>query len=124
MLVITGCVFREVYLFILSLLIVCVVGCDARPNRMIRYVGDLPAEMQLAVAAKMGADATPKDWVRFGEECGPYGISVDAALQEWIAARCLGETFGWFYSSPEQIRFVMDHVQGMSSQEAYLTRYS
>jgi len=76
-----------------------------------RFVS-LPVELQLLVGQQMGADATPKDWIRAEQVCGGYSVGVDDLLKEWVAWRYPGERFGEFEGTREEVSFVSDHVQG------------
>jgi hypothetical protein len=80
---------------------------------MLSRFDGLPVELQLLVGQHMGADATPKDWIRAEQVCCGNSVGVDDLLMEWVASRYPGERFGEFEGTREEVSFVSDHVQGV-----------
>jgi hypothetical protein len=77
---------------------------------------DAAGELQLLVAASMGADATIQDWIAFERKCKAWSVPFATLFAEWLKERELGSKFCFLEGTEEQfdgqIQFVGRHVQG------------
>jgi hypothetical protein len=74
--------------------------------------GSLCADVQLLVAASMGADATVQDWIVFKERCSAWSVPFDRLLREWCRGQCVGQRFSYLAGTEAELEFVRGHVHG------------
>jgi hypothetical protein len=87
--------------------------------------GQLPVELRRQVATVLGPEASVADWVSADAVCKAWSADGVDMFTEWVMSQVAESQFGYFAGSAEELKFVMDHVEGVrmhcGSEERLLT---